>query len=38
MMESDGIWSVRGLNHLMFNNDGEVWYLVSERAEPCDVL
>ena len=28
-----GIWSVRGLNHVMINNDSGSWYLVSGRAE-----
>ena len=34
MIVGHGIWSVRGLNHVMIHNDGELWYLVSERAEP----
>ena len=36
MIAGVGIWSVGGLNHVMINNDGESWYLVSERAEPCN--
>ena len=38
MIAVHGIWSVGGLNHVMINNDSGPWYLVRERAEPCDVM
>ena len=30
------IGPLRGLNHVIINNVCELWYLVSERAEPCN--
>ena len=37
MKETDGICSMRGLNHVI-DNEGDKWYLFSESAEPCAVV
>ena len=38
MWEADGIFAVKGQNHLKINNETYWWYLCIERAKPSDNL